>query len=434
MLGPHASHNHMQCQQGSVTTPLPAAAKPVRPLKSSSPCRRSAQSCSRTSAQCPWECPAGKGRNQTWSTSVDNPATQHASASMPCAQLPCARNGQQLPTAARHTTPQCPASGPHLQREQADGQLAVHHPLLRLAVWLAAVVDEAPQVALQVCRPGRQAGTVSSMRSTSSCSSARSSARSRAHTSPQPCCASASSNGRHQASSLPHPARRVNHFSIADVHEVVVALPRLNEVLLAAAAWAKPQTTLTMRPALCVCVDGWLPIAAACSARHADTVAGRHAAVHDITAGVAMLLCMMTSRLASPCSNACHHGWCKLKTKSAPAQVLLLLQNLADVLNHKLARLDVLRRKQAKALGTRALLRVGMMTSQRQDWDDQTKVGWDDHTKAELSRTASAVQDDLPTSSGQRSAPQPAATTPAYRSKLRQRDADTMACSAANAA
>lgn len=41
-----------------------------------------------------------------------------------------------------------PSPGAHHQREEADGKLAVHHPLLGLAVGVARVVDEPPKVAL----------------------------------------------------------------------------------------------------------------------------------------------------------------------------------------------------------------------------------------------------------------------------------------------
>ncbi len=41
-----------------------------------------------------------------------------------------------------------PSPGAHHQREEADGKLAVHHPLLGLAVGVARVVDKPPKVAL----------------------------------------------------------------------------------------------------------------------------------------------------------------------------------------------------------------------------------------------------------------------------------------------
>lgn len=121
----------------------------------------------------------------------------------------------------------------HHEREEADGQLAMHYPLLRLTVGLTAVVDEAAQVAL---RQGVGVGGarvqqgVGGVRSSppESCNARATRVRSSVSTQP--------AAGLQQALA-PYPARRVDHLAVANVHKVVVALPRLNEVLLAAIRW-----------------------------------------------------------------------------------------------------------------------------------------------------------------------------------------------------
>lgn len=125
-----------------------------------------------------------------------------------------------------------------------------------------------------------------------------------------------------------HPARRVDDLPVAHVHEVVVALPRLYEVLLPAHRMGSTCGTAS-------------PLRTAAAAPPPAQTATPAAPV----------------RLVAPAGGRAAMAVRSGGTAAVPAVVLLLLQHLPQVLDHKLAGLQVLTRKQAKALGPRPLLR-----------------------------------------------------------------------------